>query len=189
MIEKLRDAAKPWYMFNAEARHYHNWEHARKVAVAVWTINPNPSDELVLAAWWHDAVYVPNAGADANERCSAAALVQVAGDADVVMIGRAADLIRHTSMEYHMTWGRMYDDIGILLDADLSSWAGTYKEFCQQQDNILLENPGATKQDTVAFLQQMMGCRDRIFHTDYARKHWEQEALDNIHWFIFDNKV
>jgi predicted metal-dependent HD superfamily phosphohydrolase len=188
MIDELKHDARTWYLFNQKERHYHNWEHAKTVAMKVCAIEPNPSDELVLAAWWHDAVYVSGAGSDANERCSAAALVQAARIYDIPGIEKAAELIRKTSMEYHTTWGQLHGDIAILLDADLSSWASTYTEFCQHQDNILLENPGATKQDTVAFLQRMLGCRDRIFHTDYARKHWEFEALDNIHWYIFDNK-
>ena len=54
-------------------RAYHNVTHAQRVVETVLLLEDSPSSELVLAAKWHDAVYIP--GSSVNEIASADALM------------------------------------------------------------------------------------------------------------------
>jgi predicted metal-dependent HD superfamily phosphohydrolase len=190
-IEELIMASRSWYAFKGSTRFYHNWKHATRVAKATSFITNARSAELILAAWWHDAVYVPGAGSNANELCSAAALIQTArncSDGDMAIVNRAAELIRRTDIRTHMHDTQLIGDIAILLDADLSSLAGDYYRFGQTQAEIHKENPGATPKDSVVFLQQLVGCREYIYHTDYAREYWEADAKNNIKRYTNDHE-
>lgn len=183
----LIESSRAWYDHNWGDRHYHNWGHALSVVDNVHKITDTPSDELIIAAYWHDAVYVPGAGTDANERCSAAALVQSGriykdiGSQNVIQL--AAQMIRYTKIDNHLHEGRLTGDIAILLDADLGSLAAPYELFLYTQENIILENGGTmeeNKDQSAAFLKQFLKCREFIYHTDYARLNWEQAARSNI---------
>jgi len=192
-IDKLAYQARPWYdadiHFN---RHYHNWNHACRVVSNCYTIkNDTPSQELILAAWWHDAVYVPGAGSDANERCSAAALVNASklfAEPELTdTIAQAAFLIQSTSVETHLTYQSLTGDLAILLDADLVALADPYDQFVQTQKRIIVENGGTFENDkakSAAFLQQFLTRRYFIYHTDYARGNWEVQARANITRYI-----
>jgi len=186
-MNPLGMAAKTWYDFNAAARPYHNWAHARDVVSNIIYIDTKASAELILAGWWHDAVYVPGAGTDANERCSAAALIQRGqiykdvGSQSIIQL--AAQMIRYTKVDNHLREDALTGDIAILLDADLGSLASTYELFLHTQENIILENGGTmaeNKDQSSAFLKQFLECREFIYHTDYARSNWEQAARANI---------
>lgn len=191
-INSLSQAARSWYDFNWMSRKYHNWGHATRVANACDLItNHNASDALLLAAWWHDAVYVPGAGSDANERCSSAALagtvkqtdISTFSDADKTSVNLAQDMIEYTTIENHLHHTQISGDLAILLDADLSSLADPYADFVQTQANVLEEN-GMTmethKEKSAEFLHKFLTCRKFIYHTDYAREHWEKAARINI---------
>jgi predicted metal-dependent HD superfamily phosphohydrolase len=169
---------------------YHNWYHALNVVMNVKEMGG--SDTTILAAYWHDAIYIPGAGEDANERCSAAALINTAVKLDIrgtiywQNIETAADMIRKTSVRHHLTRNELTEwdyEQAILMDADLSSLASLYEHFKEIQDRIILENNGDVKKDhdkSVAFLQQFLTVRPHIYHTPYGREHFEQQARDNI---------
>ena len=194
-FNSLVKASLNWYRFNEAPRGYHNYYHAQSVAEAICELTPAPAAELLLAAWYHDAVYVPGAGGDANEQCSAAALKveylkirNTFGDeikeADAV-IASAQDLIRKTSVEWHLHKGRVgaFCNIGMLLDADLSSLALPYEEFLVNQKNIIIENGGTFKKNqpqSAMFLRKFLECKEFIYHTDKARALWEEKARTNI---------
>lgn len=198
-IKSLSHSAKRWYDFNLSVRKYHNWDHACRVVSNCYKLTDNnPSDALILAAWWHDAVYVPGAGSDANERCSAAALgaaaqqlnkvrqankVLLFSDALKTDVNMAQQLVQYTKVENHLHDRALTGDIAILLDADLGSLADPYADFYQTQENIVEENGGTMtehKEKSAEFLHQFLTCRPSIYHTDYAREHWEKAARVNI---------
>lgn len=200
-LTTLLSSARPWYDFNWMVRHYHNWGHANLVGAAVYEMTDHaPSDSLVLAAFWHDAVYVPGAGEDANERCSAAALMMVAADyaiskEDKETLVRAKSLILGTSIEWHLIDQRLTGDHAILLDADLSSLAQPYDKFVTTQISIIEEAGGTFGQhhaQSAAFLKQFLARPNRkfIYHTAYGREHWEVTARANIERYAaeVDNK-
>ena len=179
--------AKPWYQFNEGRRTYHNWEHAEHVVDNLSILTPHPSTDVILAAYWHDAVYVPGAGSDANERCSAAALAQTGTIYDDLMsqfiIKTACSLIQHTKIEIHLTPSVIVGDLALLLDSDLGSLAAPYDEFYEIQKDIVKEQGGNfadDKEKSAEFIHKFLTCRKHIYHAEAARKMWEKSARHNI---------
>lgn len=193
-LRSLHLAAERWYDFNVMQRDYHNWEHANNVVSALPHWAP---DSVVLAAFWHDAVYVPGAQHDANENASAAALALSAREytdrktRDI--IDEAVELIKCTTIKWHLMTSNLGIDIveeeqrAMLLDADISSLADPYDTFVQNQKSILLENGLEVNRinlrKSAAFLNQFLKNRAYIYHTKYARDRWEEDARANIQIF------
>jgi predicted metal-dependent HD superfamily phosphohydrolase len=190
----LTTKAHEYYNIMGEVRFYHNYEHASIVTKAAHTLTNNePSLALLIAAIWHDAVYFPNAGSDANERCSSAALCnearKIARSVELSKetkdaVNKAQDLIEYTAVKYHMHETRIGGELAILLDADLSSLAVPYSRFVDNQHNIIRENGGVVNPEnckkSAEFLVQLSKCRKYIYHTDKARELWEDKAQSNI---------
>jgi len=188
---QIIDEARRYYDFNWMDRHYHNWAHALAVVGGVQVISGTPSPELMLAAYWHDAVYIPGAGSDANERCSAAALNHAVKfyktNENAEVIEKAAQLIRCTSVDHHLTCLHINGDLGILLDADLFPLCLPYEDFVENQIKIIAENGGTYeehKSQSAEFLKQFLECREFIYHTDLARSKWEHQARANIERYL-----
>lgn len=193
-IVSLSLAASPWYKLNERNRRYHNWDHACEVIAAADELCKEypeiDQDVLVLAAAWHDAVYVAGAKNDANEIASAQALRNASRDYELdiqTQALEAAILIEQTTMGYHLgpknpsVWAQ------VLLDADLSGLAVDYEEFCTRQDNIILEMGGNIETDRkkcADFLYQFVVNRDNIYRTYQAVKLWEEKAVDNIERYV-----
>jgi predicted metal-dependent HD superfamily phosphohydrolase len=184
--EKLLHSAATRYAVDINLREYHNFDHAIKVLYAVLEIDPYAGQELHLAALYHDAVYVPKAGEDANERCSAAALLVDARERgfSAEVLQEAADLIIKTSVDWHLHGLTLDPKLSTLLDADLKSLSAPWGEFCDNQLAIIREMGGTVTSETVSmsakFLQQFLEVRDQIYRTDYARDYWEEKARHNI---------
>ena len=178
--------AHGYYKTNEGGRFYHNIKHADRVVETALQLTENPSLELIIAARWHDAVYIP--GSSHNERASADALL------DSYMIYKAfipelEDIIRwscvmieSTRVFNHLIGRREFGGMGILLDADLASLADPYEQFLENQRNILRENhidpTHLTK--SAQFLVKFLSCREKIYHTDKARELFEDKARKNI---------
>lgn len=187
-LTNLLNAARSWYKFNKISRFYHNYHHVELVVNALYNFG-TPSDSLLLAAVWHDAVYVPCAGSDANERCSAAALKHAAAiytdSGTQEMVNDACDLIIQTAVVNHLSTVALdpNSDIAKLLDCDLYALSIPYDKFINNQTNIIKENYGTFEKDHIKcseFLNQFLTCRPYIFHTDYGRMNWEDTARENI---------
>lgn len=178
------------YGVDRDLRTYHNYSHAIVVMDAVQEINPDAGLQLAIAALYHDAVYIPGAGTDANERCSAAALAvdwaKCRFHKQHPVLSAAQTLILGTPVKNHLTANRITTELGTLLDADLRSLATDRDEFLQNQANIILENGGEVGIVTLGlcanFLHQFLTVRSHIYHTDYAREMWEDQARSNIEW-------
>jgi predicted metal-dependent HD superfamily phosphohydrolase len=176
-------AARPWYLHNGTVRLYHSWDHAQEV---VASLPDGASPELTLAAYWHDAVYVPGAGSDANERCSAAALARCAIHEDSEtqdIVEKAVQLILYTDVETHLNPNTITGDLAALLDADLRSLSLPYDTFIERQKNIITEAGGtyeANHVDSAMFLQKFLEVREFIYHTQFGREIWEKDARRNI---------
>lgn len=190
-LRSLRLAAERWYRFNEFQRPYHNWEHANAVVTALPHWAP---DSVVLAAYWHDAVYVPGAKFNANEFASSAALAASSREYRDTktrdIIEEAMGLIECTTIKWHLMTSNLELDIveaehrAMLLDADLSSLAAPYEQFLRNQKNILEENglewTIENAQKSSNFLLQFTTCRENIYHTEFARSKWERTARANI---------
>lgn len=196
-LGKLHDlwaSAESFYLKDAYLRKYHDIAHALEVTSNVVLLSDELKASTVLAALWHDAIYFPGAGSDANERCSAAALQNTydfgvklgtleGGLGQALAVSEAATLIRSTSIEYHLSANRLDGELAILLDADLGALALPYDKFLAKQRAVIEENGGTFekhKQQSSAFLQQFLKVRPAIYHTDKARELWEDSARKNI---------
>lgn len=176
-----------WYKIPERA--YHNIEHAREVARLCYAQSESP--ELVLAAIYHYAVYIPKS--KSNEENSALALEYDAAciarsgkKVDQEVVWKACGLISQTDVSTHLTSHLIADhDAAILLDSDLGSLSLPYESFLERQASILKENNLSrfnldNWKKTSAFLNQFLKCRRYIYHTDFAREHWETQARENI---------
>lgn len=196
LFNRLMMHAKDHYMQMEDIKHYHNYKHAFFVVETIKKLIKDPSRSLLLAGMYHDVVYIPGAGADANERCSAALLnyeyrkyralgvsQEVENDKDIEL---SMGLIIRSTIDNHLTKERLDGDLAILLDADLASLAFQYSEFYSNQNRIILENYGDLKDDlhkSKRFLKQLLTCREYIYHTDRGREMFEVQARKNIQYF------
>lgn len=198
IIQYLVDRAEEYYAFAKVHRSYHNVEHMQNVVNALCELTPFPSQELILAAVWHDAVYFPGATADANEICSAAALkmefkqFQQNSGTQFDIVQSAAAMIEQTAVRVHLGQVEQRGDLAILLDADLKSLADPYDKFIETQKKIVAEHGGTWEQGAALcgkFLSSFLTCgRDNIYHTEYARTRWETRARYNIQQLIEDTQ-
>lgn len=193
-LTNLLPLAEVRYQVDSDIRFYHNLQHALAVMDGVLEIEPNASTEVLIAALYHDAVYIPGASEDANEYCSAAALALdwrrghlEIGDA---ALPSAQRLIKQTTIRHHLTSCNISGNLAILLDADLHSLAADWDIFINNQSNIIKENSGKVSTETLGtcgdFLSQFLNVRNFIYHTEYARTHWEARARANIKQLIID---
>lgn len=191
----LCNEAAPYYVFNAGGRPYHNGNHAMQVLDNCKLIvgEKMPSDSLMLAALWHDAVYIPGAPNGTNEDASAAALDYAwrCGmiDEPIEILTTARHLIGETRVSNHLSSRNIdiVNDLAILLDADLASLAAPYEEFFDNQENIFGENLGFNQEHQAKqreFIARFLTCRPNIYHTQRARELWEDAARANIKQFV-----
>lgn len=184
--------------YNSSDMRYHDLVHANNVVDAAWQISEGVTASLLLAAKWHDAIYV--AGGSFNERLSAIALEKEAKkiglDFDPVT---TAWLIEGTVIDNHLD-GREYrgTQLGVLLDADLSEMAADYDDFVRNQIALIGEHriaegflPTSCKpanfstadrgrMDKAAqFLGKFLN-KDSIFRTRGGRHLYEAKARENI---------
>lgn len=185
-ITNLCLAAERWYNFNE--RHYHDWEHALSVADSVLDSRES-TDALMIAAYWHDAVYIPTAIGNGNEFCSAAAMENESKkyNIDQKIIDTARMLIEFTTIETHLHVNAITGDLAVLLDADINSLSYNWNYFVNNQDDIILEQYGNIETDRkkcAAFLSNFLHCREFIYHTDWMRENREELARKNITRYI-----
>lgn len=163
-------------------RGYHDVVHLAEVlarveelAVAGVTFDRLP---VVLAAWFHDAIY--DGERDAEERSAAWAEEALPGLVDGAVVAEVARLVRLT--ETHRPDDG--DPNGcVLSDADLgilaapperyaSYVAAVRAEYAHLDDDTFAAGRRAVLDDLVA--------KPRLFHTAYALERWEDAARANV---------
>jgi predicted metal-dependent HD superfamily phosphohydrolase len=172
------------------ARHREPHRRYHTVAHVAWVVRhieelaaAEPADhldEMVTAAFFHDAVYEP--GSRTNERASAGVARR-----ELEMLGwptgrieRVAAMIEATE---HGTPTPETHDTSILLDADLAILAadpagyGTYAQGVRAEYGHL--DDAEWRSGRSAVLQGFLD-RDRIFLTATAQDRWEQRARANL---------
>ncbi len=198
-LEQLLVAAGPWYA--VPERKYHNWDHAVSVHHTLLQLCPSVSFKALLAAVWHDAVYIP--GSQFNELASADALCYTAkllGSSEWLDMAEAAGtLVKSTSIATHQTPEHIKGELAYLLDADLHSLgAGEYCKFVERQIAIaeewctpysfrFKETREVALRNQAAFLHDLRGRRSHLFHTQEARELFEVNAHNNILRFYQEN--
>lgn len=179
--DDLRDALLA--AWDDASRGYHDRVHLGEVLdrldeLAASGVGAAGSVEVVLAAWFHDAVY--DGGPDAEDRSARWAEEALAGLLPEVVVGEVARLVRLTT--HHQP--EPGDLAGAALcDADLAILAspparyaaylaGVRKEYAHLSDAVFASGRRAVVADLLS--------RPRLFSTPYARAHWESLARANL---------
>jgi predicted metal-dependent HD superfamily phosphohydrolase len=158
-------------------RGYHDTRHLVEVLDRLDELTGSaPAVELVLAAWFHDAVYE---GRDEDEERSARlAEAELAGEQ--VDVAEVARLVRLTA-----THDPAPDDEGgaLLCDADLAILAAPPDRYAEYVAGVRGDFAAVPDPDfragRAAVLRDLAG-RDALFRTAHARAHWEPAARANL---------
>lgn len=155
------------------ARHYHDIRHLAQVLTALGSLACS-DPRVILAAWFHDAVYEGVAGQD-EEASARLAEEMLAGFADTETIGR---LIRMTA-----THSPTDDLEAVLSDADLSILGQIPGRYHVYLRDVRLDYAHVSDDDWRVgrgkVLRHLLG-KDPLFHTELGRELWERQARVNL---------
>jgi predicted metal-dependent HD superfamily phosphohydrolase len=169
----LRDRLLAAY---ATGRGYHDVRHLAEVLTRLADLGEEDNVEVVLAAWFHDAVYDGRPGAEERSaRLAAAELAGTAADAAEV-----ARLVRLTEHHDPVAGDRNGE---ALCDADLAILAAAPARYREYAAGVRQEYAAYSDADfragRLAVLEDLAS-RDELFRTAYAREHWEPRARENL---------
>ncbi len=163
------------------ARGYHDVRHLAEVVERIAALADGLSDPqrraVLLAAWFHDAVY--DGERDAEERSAAWAERALPALVDAATVAEVARLVRltetHRPAEDDATGCVLSDaDLGILA-ADGARYeeyvAAVRREYAHLDDATFTAGRRAVLADLLA--------KPRLFHTAHAAAHWEEPARAN----------
>jgi predicted metal-dependent HD superfamily phosphohydrolase len=164
------------------SRGYHDTRHLAEVLTRLDELSgagtPYDPTPVLLAAWFHDAVY--DGERDAEERSAAWAEDALATRAPAPVVDEVARLVRLT--ETHQP-----DDSDAngcaLSDADLAILAAPAERYDEYVAAVRREY--AHLEDDVFTLGRTsvlraLADKPHLFHTPYAREHWEAPARANL---------
>ncbi|MBQ0847418.1 hypothetical protein J8N05_04150 [Streptomyces sp. BH-SS-21] len=163
-------------------RRYHTLDHLTAVLDHVDVLEKAADDpDLVrLAAWFHDAVYLPDRSE--NEERSARLAERALPEAGLSAAATAevARLVRLT-----VTHAPAGDDPNgqVLCDADLAILASPPDAYAAYtaavREEYAFVPPDAFREGRAAILRQLLDL-PRLFHTPYGTREWEGPARHNL---------
>jgi predicted metal-dependent HD superfamily phosphohydrolase len=175
----LDDLLARW---NEPHRHYHTAEHLANVLAVLEQHADRASDPdaVILAAWYHDAIYDPQR-VD-NEEASALLAESTLPTLDVLdaQVAEVARLVRLTATHDPIPGDR---NGGLLTDADLAILAAdsaTYLAYTQAVRAEYSFVPDAAFAAGRAEVLHHLLALPRLFHTPVLRDRWEEVARANI---------
>lgn len=176
----LRDSLLAAY--GDPARGYHDVRHLGEVLRRLEELadagTPYARIPVLLAAWFHDAVY--DGERDAEERSAAWAEDALPGLVDEATVAEVARLIRLT--ESHRPDDG--DANGCALsDADLGILAAPRQRYDEYVAAVREEYRHLTDEvfsSGRADVLRELTAKPKLFHTAYALEHWEQPARGNV---------
>jgi predicted metal-dependent HD superfamily phosphohydrolase len=160
-------------------RGYHDTRHLAEVLARLDEIGGD-YDRLpvLLAAWFHDAVY--DGQPDPEERSARWAEEALAGLCDPGTVAEVARLVRLTEQHRPEPGDRNGE---ALSDADLgilAASAGRYAEYVGQVRREYAHVPGYAFATARAAVLRDLLAKETLFHTAYARERWEAAARANV---------
>ncbi|MEZ0579637.1 hypothetical protein [Nocardioides sp. MH1] len=176
----LRDALLAAYA--EPTRGYHDERHLAEVLDRLAELASSGATfdrtSVVLAAWFHDAVY--DGERDAEERSAAWAEEALPGLVDAATVAEVARLVRLT--ESHRP--EEGDANGCALsDADLGVLAAPearYDEYVAAVRTEYAHLPDEVFAAGRADVLRELTSKPRLFHTAFALAHWEEPARRNV---------
>jgi predicted metal-dependent HD superfamily phosphohydrolase len=163
-------------------RGYHDLTHLSEVLARLDELGEGGNPTLVLAAWFHDAVYDGEPGAEERSARLAEAELGTGSspDAPGVDVAEVARLVRLT--EHHdAAPGDHHGEA--LCDADLAILAAPPDRYAEYTAGVRRDYAAYSDADFRAGrLAVLEGLRRRtaLFRTSYAREHWEHRARANL---------
>jgi predicted metal-dependent HD superfamily phosphohydrolase len=160
----------------SSGRGYHDLRHLTEVLTRLEELGAATDAELVLAAWFHDAVYDGAPGAE--ERSARLAESELAGTGvDVTEVARLVRVTEHHDAAPDDHRGQ------VLCDADLAILATPAERYREYAAGVRQEYAAVTDADfragRLAVLEDLAS-RETLFRTAYAREHWEPQARANL---------
>jgi predicted metal-dependent HD superfamily phosphohydrolase len=157
-------------------RGYHDLRHLTEVLRRLDELGAAGDPELVLAAWFHDAVY--DDSGDNEGRSAELAEAELAGTGvDVAEVARLVRLTEHHDPDPGDRRGET------LCDADLAILAADPDRYAEYAAGVRREYAAFADADfragRLAVLEDL-AAREAIFRTPYAREHWEPKARANL---------
>ncbi len=179
--------------YDDPARGYHDRIHLSEVVANIGRLRPElprPEQEIalwppphlhaiLLAAWYHDAVY--DGGADLEERSAVLAETELAAaGCDPAVVAEVARLVRLTASHRPAA----DDPVGaVLCDADLAILASDEERYAAYVAGVRHDyahvEAGAFRVGRLAVTEELVA-RRWLFHTTTARGLWEDEARANL---------
>jgi predicted metal-dependent HD superfamily phosphohydrolase len=174
----LRDRLVAIY---SAGRGYHDLRHLAEVLARIGELGEGDDTELVLAAWFHDAVY--DGAADDEERSARLAATELAGTRDSdsgVDVAEVVRLVRLTAAHDPEPGDHRGE---VLCDADLAILAADPARYADYAAGVRRDYASVPDADfragRRAVLEELLS-RDALFRTSYAREHWEPRARENL---------
>ncbi|KAA1422064.1 hypothetical protein F0U44_03505 [Nocardioides humilatus] len=164
------------------ARGYHDARHLGEVLERLGELAEAGADfdrtPVLLAAWFHDAVY--DGERDAEERSASWAEEALPGLVDAATVAEVARLVRltesHRPDDADRNGCALSDaDLGILAAAD-----GRYDEYVAAVRTEYGHLPDDVFTAGRADVLRELVAKPRLFHTAYALAHWEEPARRNV---------
>ncbi len=178
--DDVRDALLAAYA--DPARGYHDTRHLTEVLTRLAELADHGTvfdrTPVVLAAWFHDAVY--DGERDAEERSASWAEDALPGHADPATVTETARLVRltetHRPDDDDANGCALSDaDLGILAapaDRYAEYVAAVRGEYSHLPDEVFAKGRRDVLTDLLA--------KPRLFHTTYGREAWEDAARANV---------
>ncbi len=163
-------------------RRYHDVRHLRAVIGRVDLLagEADDADACRLAAWFHDAVYDPQAGDNEERSATVAAETLTALDVAPETVAEVVRLVRLTR-----THDVAYDDANgaVVCDADLAVLAGRPEEYAAYVQAVREEYrhvPDADFATGRARVLRALLAQEPLFRTAYGHQQWEATARTNL---------
>lgn len=169
----LRDRLVAAY---SDGRGYHDLQHLTEVLERIAELGAADNREMVLAAWFHDAVY--DGARDDEERSAALAAVELEGTGvDVDEVVRLVLVTALHAPEAGDTAGE------VLSDADLGILAAPparYADYVAGVREDYAHLPDAEFNAGRLAVLEELAARPRLFRTDLAHARWDAAARRNL---------
>lgn len=167
-----------WSTDRSTVTGYHDLRHLAEVLNRIDDLGATDNVEVVLAAWFHDAVY--DSAGDNEERSARLAADELAPFDETVDVDEVARLVRLT--EHHRP--EEGDENGaILCDADLAVLAASgerYREYVADVRREYAEVPDAEFTLGRLAVLRDLAAKPSLFGTPLGRELWEERARANL---------
>lgn len=169
----LRDRLVAAY---ASGRGYHDLRHLGEVLARIEELGEGGNAEVVLAAWFHDAVY--DGRPDDEERSARLAERELTGSG--VDVAEVARLVRLTATHDPAPGDHAGE---VLCDADLAILAAEPRRYAEYAAGVRVDYAFVAEADfragRRAVLEELLA-RPSLFRTEHARRTWEPRARENL---------